>query len=353
MLKKIEIAARKLLLNILLFFSIKKKPEKIDLKKGDNILIIRLNRIGDALVTTPLIKVLAETGGFNVSVLADAKNKIVFENNPFVKETIVFKKGLAGFRQTIKRLNNLNFKIVIDAHVDVSTTVSFLVASLNAFTLALKKSNAKLYSATLQPLTKEKTHIVERVLRLADYFNLNYSKDNVNIIYKPKEESLTFANKEIQKINPDRKFLLGINISAGSDARFWGVENYKRLIESAEPFDIAIILFCVPWETERAENISEGRIPIFAHKFDELAAEISKLDLLFSPDTSTVHLASAFNVPVFGIYVLYNTTEMPWSPYRSEHELVITREPNFNNLNFEEVKEKFINFLSKFVSLNN
>ncbi len=349
MLKNIEIALRRILLKLLLMFSKKKSADKLNLKPGDDVLVIRLNRIGDGLVTTPLIKVLAESGGFNVYVLADKKNKIVFENNRFIKGIIVFEKGLKGLKKTLREINKRNFKLVIDSHIDISTTVSFLIAGLKTFTISLDKGNGSLYSVTVPPLPEEKYHVVERVLHIADYLNIEYSKENINIIYFPREESLLAVRKEIEKINPEHKFLLGINISAGSDARFWGIENYRRLIKSIERFDIVKIIFCTPWERERAENISLGRVPILAGSFDLFAAEISKLDLLFSPDTSAVHLASAFKVPVFGIYVLYNTTEKEWYPYRSEHRLAITKEPDIKSLKFEEVEKIFIDFLSKFV----
>ena len=76
---------------------------------------------------------------------------------------------------------------------------------------------------------------------------------------------------------------------------------------------------------------------------------ISKLNFLFTPDTSTVHLASAFRVPMFGIYVQYNTNDLPWTPYQSKHEIVITREPNFLNLSFEDVIPKLKPFIETYV----
>jgi ADP-heptose:LPS heptosyltransferase len=75
--------------------------------------------------------------------------------------------------------------------------------------------------------------------------------------------------------------------------------------------------------------------------FDEFCAAISKLDFLFTPDTSAVHIASAFNIPVFGLYVKYNTNDMIWSPYKSKFECIITTEPNLNTVSFEDTIAKF------------
>lgn len=349
MLKQIEISLRHFLLKTLLLFSGAKKNLKPDLKKGSKILIIRLNRIGDALVTTPLIKILSETGGFEIFVLADKKNKFIFENNPFVHEVIEFKKGLSAYFNLVQYLNSLNFEIVIDAHPDVSTTVSFIVASLKTFTLGFTKGNEKIYSETITPLPKEKHHIIERLLQFADYLHLTYQPESVNVVYKPKEKSIEAVRKELKTINPENKFLLGINISAGSEARFWGIENYGKLLDLLSNFEVIPVILSSPQDAEKAKIIARNRCYVFnSPDFDSFAAMISFLNFLFTPDTSAVHLASAFEIPMFGIYVKYNTTEKEWYPYRSEYELVVTTEPNFKNLTFETVKEKFLPFLSKF-----
>ena len=349
MLKEIEVALRHFLLNFLLIFSKGRKGTKPELKAGDKILLIRLNRIGDALITTPLIEVLSKFGGFEIFVLADRKNKFVFENNPYVKKIFEFPKGFAGFFRTIKMLNKFNFPLVIDTHPDVSTTVSFIIASLkNTFTLSFAKGNEKIYSETIQILNKEKFRIAEWLLQFADYLNIDYSKKEINITYKPGAESLSFAEKEIAKINPGEKFLFGINISAGSEARFWGIKNFTKLLNSVKGFNVVTIVLCTPSDVEKAEIIAQGRCPILApDTFDKFAAMISKLDLLFTPDTSAVHLASAFKIPIFEIYVKYKITGNEWYPLNTDFDIVTTEEPNFNNLSFEKVEKKFLDFFQK------
>ncbi len=350
MLKKAEIFLRHLLLNIFLLFSKRKSKAELHLKEGGKILIIRLNRIGDALVTTPLIKVLSEHGKFKVYVLADRKNKFVFENNPFVTETIEFRKGLAGFFQTVQYLNNLNFDLAIDTHPDVSTTVSFIIASLkNVFTVAFSKSNEKIYSATIEQPPKEKFHIIDRLLKFADFLNVKYSGKDVNVVYFLKQESLQFVEKKLADFNRKGFSPIGVNISAGSNARFWSVENYRKLLNLLSFFNVTPIVLCSPSDKEKATIIAQNNYPVFyTDNFNVFAAMISKLKFLFTPDTSVVHLASAFEIPMFGIYVKYDTTEKEWFPYRSDYEIVITEEPNLDNLGFNEVKEKLVPFLNKY-----
>ena len=80
--KEIEIYLRKLLLSLYLFFRRdEKKKDNLELTKKDKILFVRLNRIGDALVTTHLMESIKKHTGCEIHVLADKKNFFIFEND--------------------------------------------------------------------------------------------------------------------------------------------------------------------------------------------------------------------------------------------------------------------------------
>lgn len=101
--KKIEIALRKFLLQLLLALS--KKPKQLPLNEllpGSKILFIRLNRIGDALVTTPLLKLIRINTNHKISVLAAKSNHFIFSNPDICDEVIVFDKKKNGlFKQPV------------------------------------------------------------------------------------------------------------------------------------------------------------------------------------------------------------------------------------------------------------
>jgi ADP-heptose:LPS heptosyltransferase len=320
--------------------------KSVTLDNNSKVLFIRLNRIGDALVTTPLLHLVKTKLNCKVYLLADIKNFFVFKNNPDVDELIIFKKGLRGFREFVRIVKSEKIDVVVDLHDDVSTTVSFLVAinkAQNKF--GLEKENKKIYTQTVPKLNPVNSHVVNRVLQLAKLFQLKPDFSEVWIKYFPKEESIKLAEKFISNNFSVGKPLLGINISAGSDARFWGVERYKQLIKSLSSYDIEILVLAAPKDKEKLELIGYSKY-FLSESFDEFAAIISKLNLLFSPDTAAIHLASAYNVPVFAIYV-HDTEEMIWSPLNVDFDFVETREHNMTNIKFEEVWEKFNPFLKR------
>jgi len=352
--KKIEIFFKNLFVRILLLLKARNKKSIPLFNSTSKLLFIRLNRIGDALVVTPLLHEIKKSLKCTVHLLADRKNHFVFSNNDDVDKVIIFEKGLKGFLDVLKLIKTEKYDAVIDLHDDVSATVTYLLALCSAKNIfGLRKNNSAAYTQTVERLDSTRHHVIERNLELAKLFNIDVDKSKANVRYNPKTESLEKVDKLLKKRYSSDKLLVGINISAGSEARFWGVDKFKTLITSIEKLDLYYIVLCTTRDLNLALKITGDENKIYyTPSFDEFAAMISKLDLLFTPDTSTVHLASAFKVPLFGIYVKYNTNDMIWSPYQSDFEFVLTTEPTLENVTTESVLNKFIPFLEKHMVLH-
>lgn len=350
--KEIEILFKNFLLRLLLLFSGSRKSSNTPVfDESSKLLFIRLNRIGDALVTTPLLALAKDSLRSQVYVLADRKNHFVFSNNPSVDRVIVFEKGIKGFRELLKLIRNERFDAIIDLHDDVSTTVTFLIALADCPNkLGLDKENRVVYTKTVKRPDAASTHVVDRMLAVGTLLGLDRGYSGLNICYKPLEYSVSKAEHVLSKKFPKRRFLIGVNISAGSEARFWGVENFRSTLRLLEQYDADVLVLCVTSDLKHALAITDNnRDRIFySPSFDEFAAMISKLDMLITPDTSVVHLASSFNVPVFGLYVKYNTNDMIWSPYCSEFDYVVTEKHFLAGISFEETQQKLRPFIDRF-----
>ena len=351
--KHLETWLKKLLLKILIFFnSTKNKKDILAFNTNSNILFIRLNRIGDALVTTPLFYEIKQQIGCRIFVLADKQNNFVFKNNPSIDKVITFEKGMKGFLQIKRIVSEKSIDAVIDLHDDVSTTVSFLIALANVkYKVSLQKSNSSIYTHTVERLDSKTHHIIERILQLGLFFNLKLDNKLVSIKYFPAKDEQKIAIERINSMNPNKKFLIGVNISAGSGARFWGVNNYIKLSKLLSDFDARVIFFTSKNEVNFAKEITdEINIYPLTEAFGIFASAIMQLNFLISPDTSAIHIASINKIPVFGLYVKYDTEDMIWSPYNTDFECVVTEEPTLKNISFDEVKNKLLPFLEKHIN---
>jgi len=319
-------------------------------KNDKRILLVRLNRIGDALVCTPIIKALLDNN-FQVDIIADKKNYFIFKNFSGVSEIFIFTHRLTSLLDIIIATNRKRFDYIVDLHDDLSTTVSLIIAFSNAEKkFGLSKKTASLYSKTIDRPDARSNHVIERISQLLKLFNLNPAIAQKRVFFPIDDRSRNIINNLMNDHFPDNLPLLGINISAGSPARFWGVEKYIKLLESIPSNNLNIIILSSPGDKELAKRISSGKYLTFSTEdFTEFAAIISRLNLLFTPDTSVVHLASAYNIPMFGIYVKFNTDEIIWYPYNTDYEAIITEEPNFINLEVQLVIDKLKIFLENYV----
>ena len=354
--KKLEIFFKNILLNILLSLSgSRKNHEALKITGDSRLLFVRLNRIGDALISTALLKLVKEKYNCHITVLADQKNYFIFKNKKIVDEIFIYRKGFRGLRELIRTINAGKFDAVIDLHDDVSTTVSFIIAAVKInYKLGLRKSNSKIYTATVEKPDAETTHVIDRLRPLAAILGIDTPNTNMNVFYEPKESSVKSCKEYLANNYTGKKFLVGINISAGSKARFWGIQRFKKLLEALSKYDLNIILMCTKDDLAYAMSIAENNYKIFYRPdFDEFAGMIPNLDLLFTPDTSIIHLASAYSVPVFGLYVKYNTNNMIWYPYKSKYEAVITDDPTLENMGFDTVIKKFLPFFENLYEKRN
>lgn len=357
--KKIEFIFKNLLLHLLIFFSSFRRKSGIN-NKFRKILFIRLNKIGDALVTTPLLKKVKSELNCKIYVLADKKNYFVFENNPSVDKVIIHRKSIGGIFDAVRFVSKEKIDTVVDLHDDVSTTVSFIIAlSKAANKFGLEKGNREIYTATIPKLNPAASHVVFRILEISKLFGIKLSSEennNITIHFYPHEKSVKNADQYIRKRFRENKFMIGVNISAGSKSRFWGVQNFRQLLNFLSNYDVYSLVLCSPSDLYLANEITSRILPgnrevpfFYSPSFDDFASIMSKLDLLFTPDTAAIHLASINRLPVFGIYVQYKTDNLIWSPLNSDFDYIKTKEPTLKNISFNEVLEKFKPFLEKHI----
>ena len=353
--RKPEYYTKKLFFGLLKLISGKsgKSKSQPSFEERQNILLIRLNNIGDALVTTPFIEQLKNKIDCGIDVLCHRRNSVVFENNKSVDNIFILEKGFFNFFRTLFRARRKNYYCIVDTHNDVSATVNlFLILLKSEFRFGIKKPDNNLYTHAVDLPEPEKYHYCERPLFLMSLFGIQPDFEKAGLVYNFSRESEDFAKEFVINNFKDTKFLIGINLFAGSPARFWGTDNFRKLITFLKTYPVNIILLAPPRPPVNIDDLgSEARI--LKTDFDKLAAVISKLNLLITPDTSAVHLASVYGVPVFGLYVHNNPDDIIWSPYKTDFEYAATTEETLTSVVYEEAEEKLKGFLEGRISIKN
>lgn len=351
--KRLELKLKKAINNIIISG---RDPEKITkptkIFTKDNcrkILILRQDRIGDVLVTIPFIRILRKHfPTMQIDVILSSKNEGVSPAvTKYVNNIHIYQKDISSVISLKKRLRREHYDLVIDPFDNESTTSTVLIRIAKPrWSLGIDKENRKAYHYTVPLLDKKEYHIVDRISQLLLPFGIEPQKENKKLEYElNKEEKQNAENMLGKKTKPIR---LGIILSGSTEKKFWGIRNNVKFIKSiAEKYNnIEFILFSTVENEEKLEIIDEQsptEIAPFVDSVHEYAAMLSTCDILLTPDTSAVHFASAFNIPVICLYKIVpdHPAGTPWTPYETPHRKIITEDDTLKNIHFTKAVNEF------------
>jgi ADP-heptose:LPS heptosyltransferase len=151
---------------------------------------------------------------------------------------------------------------------------------------------------------------------MEEYSDLHYSqrclKSLTHFGYRvpenPPRPELFLDPKSEQYVNSILKgksnFIL-INISASNEAKMWSNQNWIEFIKFVNKSKEELLLIYPPSSEESAKRIisqSQGIAGIKSNTMQDSFSIISRAKLLITPDTSLVHVASAYNIPLLALY---------------------------------------------------
>jgi ADP-heptose:LPS heptosyltransferase len=346
--KKLEIFLRKSLIRVLKIFVNKKNPPK-HIAQIRKILLLRQDKIGDALISTPLISIIKKNyPDIQIDFLLSESNYFVFDNEPLVKNKWKYQKRTGSVLKLLKNIRKEKYDFVLDLMDNPSTTSTLLCLFTKAkWKAGLSKENDFIYDIVIPMLPKKNSHVVDRLIRIVTALNINPDKEKIEIKYNTGSESEKLAGEFLDKNNIKDKIKIGLNISPVTGEKFWGIDNFKKFIEylSENYPDYFIIPLSQPGDKSVVKEIVKSYKNIVlspeTHKFDEFAAIVKKMDFIITPDTATVHLASAFKIPSVVLYMQTSDDIDIWTPYNADTEPVITNTNNLGNIEPLKVCEAF------------
>jgi ADP-heptose:LPS heptosyltransferase len=354
-LKRLEILLRRFLIFIIGFFVSRRNPLPAVFDfNASKILFIRQDRIGDVLVSTPIFTSLkSHYPSAIVDVLLSANNHFVLVNDPIIRKRWIYQKRLGKIIALVRLLRKEQYDFAVDLMDNPSVTSTFLSLLSGArWNIGIAKDNNYVYDIRVPMLSRRETHIVDRIAQLLIPFHIDPKTEPLALRYFTSPESNDFADHFLASLQAKKSPLLGINISAGGPARFWGIDNYRDLLSMVHEIYSGLlpILLFHPSDKEKAAKIVEGNPHVIlspiTNTFDQFAALIKKVSILISPDTSAIHLASAFHIPSVVLYVQSDKALRIWEPYGTDYEVVVTDVDDLSTIPFRDVQaalEKLIN----------
>ncbi|MCX6135787.1 MAG: glycosyltransferase family 9 protein [Ignavibacteriales bacterium] len=345
-LKPVEIGFRRLLLLVLGVFVRRGKilPASLDFATK-KYLFVRQDRIGDVLVSTPLIHALkSKYPHSTIDFLLSSNNHFVLSNEPLVRKRWVYRKTLAGAIEILRLIRRERYNFVIDLMDNPSATSTVLcMLAGGEWNVGLSKNNAYAYDVVVPLLSRRDYHIIDRLAALLTAFGLERETLDLKVHYSVLEESKEFASQFLSAKSIQGKQTVAINISPGEGTRFWGTDHYQSLIRwlRTEQREHPIVVLFQPSDKAVAEAIVQPFPDVVlsaeTKTFDQFAALVQRMWLLITPDTSAVHLAAAFSIPSVVLYVQSDRDLRIWEPYGSLSETLVTDVDDLRTIPVEHV----------------
>ena len=347
------------------------RKEKAKIVEGDNflkdnsiksILFLRYDgKIGDMIVNSLMFREIKKVyPDIKIGVIARGAAIDIIKDNPNVDKIYEYYKDRKKIKDLALKIKEEKYDLLIDFSEMLRVNQMMLINLCRArINIGLDRKGWELFDLSIESGKDFKwtEHITKRYL--AYLIKLGLKKENIDISYdiylKDKKKYEVFFNE----IKESKKLIL--NPYGASKHKSFSIETLENIITYLKDKDIAIILTYFGDKYKELEFLEKKYkyvyIPKKIESILDTAILIKKSDYVISPDTSIVHIASAFNKKMITVYPpkggKYGVDHLVWAP-KSEYSKVIFckdktgnyDEIDINTFNMEEMKEEILKLIN-------
>jgi ADP-heptose:LPS heptosyltransferase len=304
------------------------RPEDLlRLPPAPKILLIRLERIGDVLVSVPVLRALrTRYPDARIDLLLSRANCAVRDAvAPFVTRVWCYRKTVRSAVDLLRALRRARYDVAVDLVDHPSTTAQLVIRWCRPRSaVGLLHAESGSYTHAAPVLDSARVHPVERLAQLLLPFGLDPAAEPLDLEYRLDPGDVAAARALLGPATRPLRF--GVNLSGRRPQQYWGRANYIGLIRHMAAADprFAVSVCGSPRDAGEVHHVAEATgaqaVPARGSLHD-FAAVIHEFDLLLTPDTAVVHLAAAWKLPTVALYRA-EPGVAPWLPYRTPHRAV-------------------------------
>jgi len=284
------------------------------------ILLVRTDKIGDAIISMPVFKALRERfPKAQIDIVLGRKNGAAAALLQHLDGVFVAKKDLIEQVRLIRQLRERRYDIAIDMLTgDSMTSATYTALSGARITIGFDGKAAGFYDIAI-PRPPAPEHQALQMLRLIAPLGIALNSEDVHPTVVFSESVAKTVRERLFAEGHDSRKLVIINVSV-DPARYWSDEKFIRLVGDLKSPSVRTVLIGAPWDMARLETIGKAAGVEWLEPSSDLAtaaAALSCADLVISPDTSIVHIAAALNKPV--VTLMPYIMRIEWHPWHVPH----------------------------------
>ena len=350
------------------------ETKRIKLTGKEKFLVVRTDRIGDVILSTPVLEAVKETYPHSqIYMLVSPYTKDILKNNPFLDGLILDeKKGIGGFFSLLKEVRKHKFDVAVLLYPTFALAFLLWLSRIkvrigNGYRAYQLFFNQKIY----QHRSLIEKHESEYNLDMLVPLGISPKKRLPKMFLSPEERQsaeFSFSNWGIK----DNDQIVVIHPGSGNSALNWPPEKFGLFADKLiEKKNIKIILTGSEKERELTNKVkSSVKNPVLdltgKTTLRELACLLERSEVIVSGSTGPMHMASALGTPVVALFCpIFVTGPKRWGPLGEGHETILPPVPTCKKCNPEscsyfpcmekievdEVMAKVINILERKTNL--
>lgn len=293
-----------------------------------NILVVRADRLGDVVLSTPVLEYLKRSNGeLKISVLVNQAVAPILNANPFIEQVLTVNDS-SSYYEIYQKIKNLNFDAALVLQDQPKLSWALMVAGIGYRVGPYSKMFSYGYfnRGLKQKRSQARFHEAQYNLALADYFltSLNLKKNEVT--REPCLPRVMFNANQAQvpaKVLGRRRVI--IHAGMGGSALNWPRAHYRELVKRLRELS-QIELFLTgsngeaPMVAELQRLAPQAQVWV-GRSLNDFCALIASADVMIAPSTGPLHLASALKIKTISFYPpIQVQSARRWGPYAPGHE---------------------------------
>ena len=348
------------------------KKEKAKIIEGDNflkdnniksILFLRYDgKIGDMVVNSLMFREIKKVYPYiKIGVVARGAAIDIIRDNTNVDKIYEYYKDRKKIKDLALKIKEEKYDLLIDFSEMLRVNQMMLINLCGArINIGLDRKDWKLFDLSIESGKDFKwtEHITNRYL--AYLIKIGLKKESINISYDIYLKDEIKYEDFFNEIKESKKLIL--NPYGASKHKSFNIENLENIITYLKDKDIAIILVYFGDKYKELEFLEKKYkyvyIPKKIESILDTAILIKKSDYVISPDTSIVHIASAFNKKMITIYPpkggKYGVDHLVWEPKSKYNKVIFCKdktgtydEIDINTFNLVEMKKEILKMLEQ------
>jgi ADP-heptose:LPS heptosyltransferase len=339
----------------------KKHNVEFNLADAKKVLVLKYDRIGDMIVATPIFRELKKKyPDISISVLASKGNRDVLKYNPYIDNIYTnYKNSLLGDFSSLLNLRKERFDVCIELEHSVIPHAILRLRIINPKKVisihkdgryGVKGSELQLYDFYTKK--DKKGHFGKIWLDTLNFFKVKPVSNKYDIFLSNEERNK--AKEFVSNIGS--KIKIGINLEGSFKEKQIQPEELKQICKGIYDnySDIKIVILTTPNKSEKINKIISKMgfdFVIQSYATDtmlDVAALIEQLDLIITPDTSIVHVASAFDKPIVSIHENNKDSYRLWKPISTLSKTVFAKSSyGLFDYNVDQIIKYSLDFIRK------